>query len=83
MDGPNRSPCSKVQIRLGQGTDHLELSSTIFRHHTITLLIITSLLTMQHPRSLVLLGAVSSLTAAAAGSLPRGVGPECKLDALD
>ncbi|TWU76096.1 hypothetical protein ED733_007722 [Metarhizium rileyi] len=31
---------------------------------------------MQHLRSLVLLGAVSSLTAVAAGSLPRGVGPE-------
>ncbi|EFZ02808.1 glucosidase II beta subunit-like protein [Metarhizium robertsii] len=31
---------------------------------------------MQHPRSLVLLGAASSLAAVAAGSLPRGVGPE-------
>ncbi|KAG6282062.1 hypothetical protein E4U48_005330 [Claviceps purpurea] len=31
---------------------------------------------MQPPRPLVLLGAVSSLTAVAAGSLPRGVGPE-------
>ncbi|KHO01570.1 glucosidase 2 subunit beta precursor [Metarhizium album ARSEF 1941] len=31
---------------------------------------------MQHPPSLVLLGAVSSLAAVAAGSLPRGVGPE-------
>ncbi|UNI22819.1 hypothetical protein JDV02_008673 [Purpureocillium takamizusanense] len=31
---------------------------------------------MQQPRSLVLLGAISSVTAAAAGSLPRGVGPE-------
>ncbi|KAG6006534.1 hypothetical protein E4U21_006988 [Claviceps maximensis] len=31
---------------------------------------------MQQPRSLVLLGAISSLTAVAAGSLPRGVGPE-------
>ncbi|OAQ78854.1 glucosidase 2 subunit beta precursor [Purpureocillium lilacinum] len=33
---------------------------------------------MQQPRSLVLLGAISSVTAAAAGSLPRGVGPECQ-----
>ncbi|KAH0529692.1 hypothetical protein TsFJ059_004405 [Trichoderma semiorbis] len=31
---------------------------------------------MQHPKSLALLGAVCSLTVAAAGSLPRGVGPE-------
>ncbi|GAB0136781.1 hypothetical protein EsDP_00005072 [Epichloe bromicola] len=31
---------------------------------------------MQRPRSLVLLSAVSSLAAVAAGSLPRGVGPE-------
>ncbi|KAG5980722.1 hypothetical protein E4U55_003723 [Claviceps digitariae] len=31
---------------------------------------------MPQPRSLVLLGAISSFTAVAAGSLPRGVGPE-------
>ena len=45
---------------------------------SVTISITTSLLTMQHPRSLVLLGAASSLAAVAAGSLPRGVGPECK-----
>lgn len=33
---------------------------------------------MQHPKSLALLGVVCSLTVAAAGSVPRGVGPECK-----
>lgn len=37
---------------------------------------------MQQPRSLVLLGAIYSFTAAAAGSLPRGVGPECQLAPL-
>ncbi|UKZ76200.1 hypothetical protein TrVFT333_003897 [Trichoderma virens FT-333] len=31
---------------------------------------------MQHPKTLALLGAVCSLTVAAAGSVPRGVGPE-------
>ncbi|RFU78170.1 kinase c substrate 80k-h [Trichoderma arundinaceum] len=31
---------------------------------------------MQHPKSLALLGAVCSFTVAAAGSVPRGVGPE-------
>lgn len=43
--------------------------------------------TMLQPRSLVLLGAVCSVAAAAAGSLPRGVGPECQsrapADAID
>lgn len=35
---------------------------------------------MQHPKSLALLGAVCSFTVAAAGSVPRGVGPECKFE---
>ena len=35
---------------------------------------------MQHPASLALLGAACAFsTASAAGSLPRGVGPECEL----
>lgn len=37
---------------------------------------------MQHPKSLVLLGAVCSFTVAAAGSVPRGVGPECKFEPI-
>ena len=35
-------------------------------------------LTMQNTRALVLLSAVCTVTASAAGGVPRGVGPECK-----
>ena len=62
------------RVLLGQGTVGAP-SSILSVNYTTQV----PRLTMQHPRSLVLLGAIYSFTAAAAGSLPRGVSPECQL----
>lgn len=67
--------------RLAPRTSHLtkRTGATFFVNRPFHVTIDMKQLIMQRPRSLVLLGAVSSLAAVAAGSLPRGVGPECKL----
>lgn len=60
----------------------LELGLLLQAISVLTFQLPCILFAMQHPKSLALLGAVCSFTVAAAGSVPRGVGPECKFEPI-